>query len=30
MLIKIIHLKLTGKTTSDGGFNWTAEEGQAI
>lgn len=27
---KIMHFKLTGKTTSDGGFNWPAEEGQAI
>lgn len=27
---KIMHFKLTGKTTSDGVFNWPAEEGQAI
>lgn len=24
---KIMYFKLAGKTTSDGGFNWPAEEG---
>jgi hypothetical protein len=30
MLNKIIYLELSGETTSDGGFNWPAEEGQAV
>jgi hypothetical protein len=27
---KIMNFKIIGKTTSDGGFNWPAEEGQAV